>query len=262
MPDDRTLVAFLYGPLVLAGELGGEGLTDDNTHTSQNWYRFQNPAPAPIFLTETDDFSDLSSWIRPLPGRPLAFRTAGQSRDVTLVPYHKLFDQRYAVYWRVFRKGSPEHRKFLAAEAARQRRRARIVDEVKIGDRASEAAHGLKHDRSQSGAFGGRVWRHAPDGWFSYELTILPDRPMTLCCTYWGDDVGSRTFDILVEEQKIATQKLNRNRPGEFFEQEYGIPPDLTRAKEKVTVKFQAHPGNTAGGVFGCAILKPKGAQE
>ena len=28
MPDDPTMQAFLYGPLVLAGDLGGEGLTE------------------------------------------------------------------------------------------------------------------------------------------------------------------------------------------------------------------------------------------
>ena len=31
----------------------------------------------------------------------------------------------------------------------------------------------------------------------------------------------------------------------------------LPRGKAKVTVKFQAHPGNIAGGLFGCQILKP-----
>jgi hypothetical protein len=34
------------------------------------------------------------------------------------------------------------------------------------------------------------------------------------------------------------------------------LPAHVTQGKAKVTVKFQAHPGKTAGGVFGCAILK------
>ena len=36
-----------------------------------------------------------------------------------LVPYHQLFDERYVVYWRVFRKDSPEYERYQAAEAAR-----------------------------------------------------------------------------------------------------------------------------------------------
>jgi hypothetical protein len=42
----------------------------------------------------------LSSWIRPA-DKPLAFRTTGQKKDVTLVPLNGLFDRRYAVYWQV-----------------------------------------------------------------------------------------------------------------------------------------------------------------
>jgi Beta-L-arabinofuranosidase, GH127 catalytic domain len=49
---------------------------------------------------------DLSSWIKPVPGRPLEFRTEGQAQDVTLVPLCTLFDERYAVYWR-FKSAEP-----------------------------------------------------------------------------------------------------------------------------------------------------------
>jgi hypothetical protein len=54
------------------------------------------PAPA---LKPTGDA--LSDWITPVPGRPLEFRTRGQDRDVTLVPLSGVFDERYAVYWKV-----------------------------------------------------------------------------------------------------------------------------------------------------------------
>ena len=80
---------------------------------------------------------------------------------------------------------------------------------------------------------------------------------MTLDVTYWGDETGPRTFDILVNGQKIATQSLDHNKPGEFFDVEYPIPAALTAgAGNTITVRFQAHDGSTAGGVFGCATLK------
>jgi hypothetical protein len=31
----------------------------------------------------------------------LAFRTVGQSENVNLIPLHKLFNERYTVYWKV-----------------------------------------------------------------------------------------------------------------------------------------------------------------
>ena len=64
-------------------------------------------------------------WIKPVKGKPLTFRTTGQEKDFTLVPYHRLFDERYAVYWRVYKKGSPEYRQMLerrAAEATKGKR--------------------------------------------------------------------------------------------------------------------------------------------
>ncbi|MFV2067908.1 MAG: DUF6805 domain-containing protein, partial [Pirellulales bacterium] len=198
-----------------------------------------------------------------------SFTNVGQETNVTLVPYYRLFDQRYAVYWRIFQKGSAAHRKYLEAEEERRRRKAeeeavhkrmllRLVDACKIGDSVSERGHGLKHEQSTCGPFEQRMWRHAPNGWFSYEFEVLPDRVMTLSCTYWGSDVGQRTFDVLVDGVKIATQKLDRNKPDQFFEVQYPIPLDQTRDKRKVTVRFQAHPGHIAGGVFGCAMLKPE----
>ena len=81
---------------------------------------------------------------------------------------------------------------------------------------------------------------------------------MTLMCEYWGSDVPPRTFDILIDGEIVATQALNQDRPGRFFEIEYAIPPEMTEGKEKITVRFQAHEGHTAGGVFDCAILKPE----
>jgi hypothetical protein len=182
----------------------------------------------------------------------------GQPYDVTLVPYHRLFGQRYSVYWRIVREGSPKHRQLLAEQAARRARRARTVDAVEIGMRPSEREHDLKGENMASGFHRGRNWRHASQGgWISYTLKVLPDVPMILSCTYWGSDTGPRTFEVLVDDRKLAIQTLDRDQPDEFFTVEYPIPADLTRGKERVTVKFQAHPNHTAGGVFGCEMLKP-----
>ena len=44
---------------------------------------------------------DPASWLKPSRGRPLEFRTVGQSNELTLVPLNRIFDERYAVYWKV-----------------------------------------------------------------------------------------------------------------------------------------------------------------
>jgi DUF1680 family protein len=102
MPDDPGLQAVMYGPLVLAGRLGTEGLTPATLRAEPTRprtvpeYRLE-PVAAPPFTVASDD---PATWIRPS-GRPLEFRTAGQATDVSLVPLYRLFDERYAVYWRV-----------------------------------------------------------------------------------------------------------------------------------------------------------------
>ena len=65
---------------------------------------------------------------------------------------------------------------------------------------------------------------------------------------------------------KIATQKLQNNAPGKFYEERYAIPFELGRGKtdslgkkiESVTVKFEAVDGTTAGGLFGLRVAPAK----
>ena len=256
MPDDKNLVAFLYGPLVLAGKLGGEGLTDDVVYLKDQWYRFPRDqiAEAPVLVAGSDD---LTKCVEKVSDNPPTFRTVGLEKNITLVPYHQLFGERYAIYWRAFRKGSTEHGVFLAEEEIRRDLKSRTVDEVEIGDPRSESAHGMKGERTAKGLHFGRSWRHASDGgWFSYTLKVLPAIPQELRIGFWGSDAGGREFDILVDGVKLATLKLENNRPGTFYDEAYPLPADLIENKTAVTVKFQAHPGMTAGGIFGCAILK------
>jgi DUF1680 family protein len=114
MPDDPKLQAFLYGPVVLAGDLGNEGLTEPMIigPNAPAMYR-QQPRPGapqqamnrptappieiPAFHAESPD---PASWIKPA-GKALTFRTTGQKQDVTLMPLNTLFDRRYSVYWEV-----------------------------------------------------------------------------------------------------------------------------------------------------------------
>ena len=146
--------------------------------------------------------------------------------------------------------------RFAEQTAKRKHRTERVIDRVAIGDKADEGKHNLQGDSTNAGSHAGRGWRDARrGGWFSYDLKALPDQPVTLMCTYWGSD-ARRTFDILVEGKKIATQKVDRNKPGEFFDVEYKLPAELTRGKAKITVKFQAPPRGVAGGIFGVAMLK------
>jgi DUF1680 family protein len=115
MPDDPHLQAFLYGPLVLAGDLGSEGLTEAHIvgpnfrvgapNVNQSGSPLDNINHVPLvpdlqIPTFQAAAPDPSSWIKPA-GEAHTFRTTGQKTDVTLVPLNTLFNKRYSVYWQV-----------------------------------------------------------------------------------------------------------------------------------------------------------------
>jgi hypothetical protein len=133
----------------------------------------------------------------------------------------------------------------------------RRVDEVKLGNRSSEFEQNLKSRFSTSCVYLDKSYRDDGNGGFiSYSMKVDPAQPMVLYCTYWGNDAISRRFNILVNDKVIATQTLNFNDPGRFFDVEYRIPQNLTRGQTNVVVVFQGYPYKTVGGIFGCQMLK------
>lgn len=103
MPDDPSVKALMYGPLVLAARLGTEGLTAANLRAPPT-----RPRKIPEYTAEavpvaplTVRSQDPEDWLTPVEGRPLEFRTRGQKDDLTLIPLNRLFDERYAVYFKV-----------------------------------------------------------------------------------------------------------------------------------------------------------------
>lgn len=257
-PDDPKMIAILYGPIVLAGDLGDTAMAGLKRYGA---YAASGTVKTPEVPAFVCDLQAVLSAIKPVAGQEMTFRAAGIAKpnDVRLVPFYKLMAQRYSVYWKVYSEAEWEKRKADSAAAAAYRKAiaGRTIDVVSIGDKANESDHRFQGERTNTGHAEGSAWRDANDGgWFAYELQTLPSQPVTLLCTYWGSDFENRVFDILVDGEKVATQTLDNNQPGDFFDVEYRVPERLTRGKERVTVKFQAHPKAMAGGVFDVRMVR------
>jgi len=246
MPDNPQRIAIFHGPTVLAADLGP--VADP---------RANEPSYVPALLTKG---RPIAEWVRPLAEQPGCFATvsAGKPRDVVLRPFHRLHDRRYTVYLDVFTEQEwAEREAMIQAEQERVRRlAARTVDRLRIGEMQPERDHNLQGEKTSTGEHAGRKWRHAVDGgWFEFQMKVVPDQPQVLICTYWGDDVG-REFEILVDGTEIASQKLERNEPGKFFDVEYPLPAELLAGKEAITVRLESKKRTFVGGLFGCAVLK------
>jgi len=251
MPDDPKMVAVMYGPLVLAGDLGREGLDAIRRYgpSAPQVGRVKTPAiPALV-----GDAASITSKIAADPARPLQFKTVGlaQPHEVMLVPFYRIVDQRYTVYWNVYSPDAWKARVAQVASIAARRRdvERRTIDRVVVDDRAAEQAHGFRSENATDGFFEGGRTHEARNGWFSYELAIAADAPTTIVATYRGSEGRQRVFDVLVDDQKVATESLEYH-PAEALDREYAVPEAVTRGKSRVTVRFQAQRDTTAGALI------------
>jgi DUF1680 family protein len=103
LPGTTDLVAFVYGPIVLAGRLGREGLGAGSqiiVNERESGNMLNATMEIPVLL---GDPSTLVNRIRQVPQAPMTFRTqgVGSPDDVELSPYYRLAHERYNLYWKV-----------------------------------------------------------------------------------------------------------------------------------------------------------------
>jgi hypothetical protein len=250
MIGDPNTVSLLYGPVVLAGAMGRDGMPADDHARLQLQFDTVASPPAPVLVSAKDDPVE---WLKPVDGKPLTFKSTGTLKpgDLELVPFYQLHHQRYTLY---FSRMTPEQ----WAETAKGTvaLESKTVDKVDPGTRPSEPDHKQTGQLSTQGNFNGRGWRDALNGgWFSYQMKVA-EGANVLRVTYWGGETDTRNFDILVGGEKVGEQLLANNKPGEFFDMDYPIPETVTKGKDTVEVRFQGKPGMTAGGVFGVRTMR------
>src|SRR5262245_37974837 len=251
MPDNPKMIAVMYGPMMLVGDLGREGLDGVKRYgpSAPQVGRVRTP-PIPAFV---GDVKTIVSSITPNPSVPLEFRTKGlaQPHDVTLVPFSRILDQRYTVYWSVYTPDEWRSRTATTAMLAAWRRELadRTIDLVTVANAEHERAHDLSSEGATDGFFEGQRTREARNGWFSYTLKVAPQSPTAIVCAYRGSEGRRRAFDILVDGQKIASETLEYH-PTEQLDKEYAIPESLTRGMTSVTIRFQAPQDSTAGALI------------
>jgi len=116
----------------------------------------------------------------------------------------------------------------------------------------------MQASNSNSGTHMNEFWRDASNGgYFSYLLSTNEEINLSLMVRYWGNEFGYRTFDILIDGEKLATESLSGKwNVSEFRNVEYLIPNSMVEGKSSIRVKFQAPASGTAGGVFYVRLLR------
>jgi len=247
MPDDENRVAILYGPLVLAGDLGPE---DDPAA--------KNPDYVPVLLTED---RNPSHWLHPVENAVNTFKVSvkvASPRPFTLKPFFATHERRYSVYWDMFSKERwNQHQLDYQAEIERKKElEERTLDFFQPGDMQQEQDHSFKGEHIRVVDFRHKKARVADrGGWFSFDLNVKPGSPMALVVHYWGGFTGSKTFDILVNGKKVATENISGKKDGQFIDIHYDIESELIADKNKITIRFEPHMGHRAGPIFGARTM-------
>ncbi|GAA4424623.1 glycoside hydrolase family 127 protein [Pontibacter saemangeumensis] len=266
LPDGSPWVSFVHGPVVLAAATDTD--TTDLQGLQADDSRMGHIANGPLYPIEEAPVlvsadRNLVAGVRPVAGKALTFTVSSLIssdvyKNVELVPFFQVHDARYMLYWPVASPGELAARKaaLREEEQIRMALEAITLDQVAPGEQQPESDHNYKGDKTESGVHRDRHWRHA-SGWFSYDLRDANQEARKLRITYYGLD-KDRSFDILVNGALLKSVTLDGSQGDAFFDVDYDLTEALQKkaAAKTIEVKFVAHKGSVAGGVYSVRLLK------
>ncbi len=250
LPDNPNRVALMWGPLVLAADMGPE----------------ESETTTPVFVASE---KAVSEWVQPVADKAGNFKSVnvgrdignvgniGKEQEVSFEPFYRLHNRTYSAYFDLYSAQEWEQKSAqIAAQEARQRQlEAATVGFVQPGQMQPERDYNQLGEDTEPARTMGRAGRRGKK-WFSFDMPVDPTHPMKLVLTYNSDEWRNRTFNILVDGQKVAEQTVARKLPGAFYDVEVPIPAALVADKKKVTVRFEATNGNEIAAIFGIRMVR------
>jgi uncharacterized protein len=255
-PDNKTVAAIMWGPLVLAGDWGPR----------VERRREGQQVAVPVLVAADRPVAD---WVVS-DGAPGNYRaqqvaklvdTGAAAPDVSLKPFYRTDGRTYSVYFDVISQQELAARSASIAAAREHMRKleAATVGSVQIGQQQAEHDANYQSDPANRPPTrnDGRTGRGGP-GWFSYDLPVDPNAPTALVVTYFNDlglPPSTGDFEVMVDGTSVAHFQPNSAATG-FFETTYAVPSALTSGKSKVTVRFQANGKGRVAPVFGVRTIR------
>ena len=267
LPDGSKYVSLRYGPVVLAAATGAENMRGLFAGAGRGDHIAGGPLlplhEAPTLIA--DDMANIAGKVKREAGEELLFTAKdsiqpAQYRDLKLIPFSRLHQSRYVIYWPVASAAEYAAKGPLADAPERDRLalEAGTIDQVTPGAQQSEVDHGFKGENTANGTFKERSWRDTR-GWFSYELKVLGGQDVDLLLTFYGGDAGRR-FDVLIDDAELAEISLDGSDGDRFISKRF--PLAKAASGRTIVVKFAAKPGSIAGGVFDVRTVRRNPAPD
>lgn len=268
LPDNNTVFAFRYGPTVLAAKLGNEKMkstTWAGANLTAPLYKvvgdqFQkitikygdSKAATPLSNETLTIQEDLSTFefidqinnylVKDTSSDTLTFKLKGTNADTTFngglqfVPFNKLNDERYGIYWYFNTKYTESDESQLLAGKQNARLDASILDSTQpgYGQYEKDVIHQLEEKDSVAGTIqdGGSTRYAKAGGYFSYHFIVNPDKGNSLLCQFAKEDNG-KTLKIVVGNTEIANKKLAYDGTDNFYKEYFPIPDDVLKQNVK-----------------------------
>lgn len=239
IPDKKDYYAFSYGPIVLAAATGTDhldGLYADDSRGGHIAHGKQiSLQEIPMLIGNPEA---IRNSLHKDKGELLTFSYTGnvfpaQDKPLKLVPFFRLHNARYAVY---FRQVSEQEMKAIQEETIKAEKKAielanQTIDLIFPGEQQPESDHGIQYEQAETGTFKDRHFRRAK-GWFSYHLKVK-EEASRIMITLQKED-RNKVAILLDNEKLTASPTISEADKDGFITLSYPLPQKLNAGSHPV----------------------------
>lgn len=244
LPDNKNVVAFTYGPVVLSAGLGAEEMEESTTGVAVQIPKKQQYMKDYIIVKG----KSIELWKEEIGKHlmkqkgALEFKLAGTDEDDHLIftPHYKQHTERYGIYWNLVEEGSKELQQYLLEKEHETKVKAAEIDAIQIGNDQYELSHHIVGQDTESGDRDGYHYRFAKqNGWFHYEMKVNPVGDTYLQFSYMPGDCRD-SFFVYVNDVLLSTEVIGDKSWRDLTKKSYLIPREVYEGQTSVVVKFMA----------------------
>lgn len=261
LPDKSDYYAFKYGPVALAATYGTEnqqGLLADDSRGGHIAHGPQIPLnEIPVILGNNQE---VINHVKPVENKNLTFSLTGLypeekfGKGFQLVPFYKIQEERYILYWPQADQDKIESIQKKKAEEEAETRKLNLitVDKIQLGEQQPESDHYFESKDSNTGYMEDRHFRDAK-GWFSYRMKNQDKNAAYLYVLYF-DANANRSLNVEINGKNVSAKKLE-GKAGNLPQFLLLPIPETEKNKEILSVKFFAEEQMTTSKIIEVRLL-------
>ena len=247
LPDKSSYYSFMYGPIVLAADMGKERLDGQFADDSRGGHIASGPQlPLQNMPVIVGEENNLLGNLKKVSPDKLEFALTGvypsRYEGMKLKPFYQTHECRYMIYWELVSKEELGQRQKELAEVEKERAQLEqaTADMVVCGEQQPESDHFVEMENSVIGSEQGTPWRETR-GWFAYKMKSKGKPVNAVRIESFPD--AAKDADVYVNEVKIGSvQGKNALHtlllPKELWKaSEWEVK--IMRGKSEVTPKFR-----------------------